>query len=99
MDIKPLFVLYSVVAITIVLSFPSIDAQTNGNGTGGNITSSTKSMGETMANKSSAVVGNVSESIVTRTGNAASNATQSLVNSTANAANNMTQDLSTNSPT
>ncbi|HEX7143549.1 MAG TPA: hypothetical protein VF222_13815, partial [Nitrososphaeraceae archaeon] len=63
MDIKPLFVLYSVVAITIVLSFSSIDAQINGNGTSGNITSSTKSMGETMANQSTAVVDNATNSL------------------------------------
>ena len=97
MDKKPLFVLYSVVAITIVLSFSSIDAQTTMNSANGNITSSTKSMGESMANQSTAVVGNISESVVTRTANAASNETESIVNSTANAANNMTQNLSTNS--
>ena len=97
MDKKPLFVLYSVVAITIVLSFSSIDAQTTLNSPNGNMTSSTKSMGESMANQSSAVVGNLSESVVTRTANAASNETESIVNSTANAANNMTHNLSTNS--
>ena len=53
MDKKPLFVLYSVVAITIVLSFSSIDAQTTVTTPDGNITSATKSMGETMANQSS----------------------------------------------
>ncbi len=99
MDNKPLFVLYSIVAITIALSFSSIDAQTNETSANGNITSSTESMGETMANQSSAVVGNVSESIVTRTANAASNETESIVNSTANAVSNMTQGLSTNSTT
>ena len=99
MDNKPLFVLYSIVAITIALSFSAIDAQTNETSANGNITSSTESMGETMANQSSAVVGNVSESIVTRTANAASSETESIVNSTANSVGNMTQGLSTNSTT
>jgi hypothetical protein len=97
MDKKPLFVLYSVVAITIVLSFSSIDAQTTVNTPGGNITNATKSMGASMANQSSAVVGNLSESVVTRTANAASSETESIVNQTANAAGNKTQDLSANS--
>jgi hypothetical protein len=95
MDKKPLFVLYSVVAITIVLSFSSIDAQTTVNSPSGNITSATKSMGESMANQSSAVVGNLSESVAS----AASNETESIVNQTANTAANMTQNLSTNSTT
>ena len=95
MDKKPLFVLYSVVAITIVLSFSSIDAQTTVNSPSGNMTSATKSMGESMANQSSAVVGNLSESVAS----AASNETESIVNSTASAASNMTKNLSTNSTT
>ena len=95
MDKKPLFVLYSVVAITIVLSFSSIDAQTTVNSQSGNITNATKSMGESMANQSSAVVGNLSESVAS----AASNETESIVNQTASTAVNMTQNLSTNSTT
>ena len=95
MDKKPLFVLYSVVAITIVLSFSSIYAQTTVNSPSGNMTSATKSMGESMANQSSAVVGNLSESVAS----AASNETESIVNSTASAASNMTKNLSTNSTT
>jgi len=51
MNNKPLFVLYSVVAITIVLSFSSTDAQSTIQTPNGNMTSSTKSMGESMANQ------------------------------------------------
>ena len=90
MDNKPLFVLYSIVAITIALSFSAIDAQTNETSANGNITSSTESMGETMANQSSAVVDNATKSMGETMANQSSavvgNVSESIVTRTANAA-------------
>jgi len=64
-----------------------------------NIMNATKSMGESIANQSSAVVGNLTQSVVTSTASAASNEIESIVNQTASTAVNMKQDLSTNSTT
>jgi len=96
MDNKPLFVLYSIVAITIALSFSSIDAQTNETSTNGNITA-TESMGETMANQSSAVVDNATKSMGETMANQSSavvgNVSESIVTRTANAASNETESI------
>jgi hypothetical protein len=97
MDKKPLFVLYSVVAITIALSFSSIDAQTTMNTPGGNITNATKSMGESIANQSTAVVDNATKSMGASMANNASavvgNISESVVTRTANAASSETESI------
>jgi len=97
MNNKPLFVLYSVVAITIVLSFSSTDAQSTINTPNGNMTSSTKSMGESMANQSKAVVDNATKSMGESMANQSSavvgNLSESVVTRTANAASNETESI------
>ena len=97
MDKKPLFVLYSVVAITIVLSFSSIDAQTTVTTPDGNITSATKSMGESMANQSTAVVDNATksmgESMANQTSAVVGNLSETVVTRTASAASNETESI------
>ena len=96
MDNKPLFVLYSIVAITIALSFSSIDAQTNDTSTNGNITSATESMGETMANQSSTVVDNATKSMGETMANQSTvvgNVSESIVTRLANAASSETESI------
>ena len=98
MDKTPIFVLYSIVAITIVSSFSTLDAQTiEEDKTMENINNVTKSMGESMADRSSAVVENVTttrgESMAQNASSIVGDIREAIVNRTANDVSNQTEAI------
>ena len=98
MDKTSIFVLYSIVAITIASSFSTINAQTTEEDkTMENISNVTKSMGESMADRSSAVVENVTttrgESMAQNASAIVGDVRESIVNRTANDVSNQTEAI------
>ena len=98
MDKTPIFVLYSIIAITIASSFSTIHAQTmEEDKTMENISNVTKSMGESMADRSSAVVENVTttrgESLAQNASSIVGDIRESIVNRTANDVSNQTEAI------
>jgi hypothetical protein len=98
MDKTPIFVLYSIVAITLASSLPTLYAQqTNEETTMENITNVTNNMGQSMADRSSAVVGNlttaVGESMAQNASSVIENISQAAVNRTGADVSNQTESL------
>ncbi len=98
MDKTSIFVLYSIVAITIASSFSTLDAQTTEEDkTMENISNVTKSMGESMADRSSAVVENVTttrgESMAQNASSIVGDIREAIVNRTANDVSNQTEAI------
>src|SRR5688500_14934154 len=97
MDKTSIFVLYSIVAITIVSSSSTIHAQTTEDKTLENINNVTKSMGENMADRSSAVVENVTttrgESMAQNASAIVGDVRESIVDRTANDVSNQTEAI------
>jgi hypothetical protein len=97
MDKTPIFVLYSIVAITIASTFSTLEGQTIEDKTMENINNVTKSMGESMADRSSSVVENVTtamgESMAQNASSVVENISQSAVNRTGTDVSNQTESL------
>jgi hypothetical protein len=97
MDKTAIFVLYSIVAITIASSFSILDAQTIEDKTMENINNVTTSVGQSMADRSSAVVENVTEkmgeSMAQNASSIVGDIRESIVNRTATDVSNQTESI------
>ena len=98
MDKTPIFVLYSIVAITIASSLPTLYAQqTIEEKTMENINNVTKNMGQSMADRSTNVVGNfttaMGESMAQNASSVVEDISQAAVNRTGADVSNQTESL------